>query len=156
MVLASNLEGKIIESANYKYYAKLNFSGTTEVFTRNFKEDEKIPYTINYHEHINTHFKQSKGDTSLTFIDEDTFKRQRGILTHVISKIGTNILAGKGIMNISLPIKLFDSRSVLEIFAFESKYAPHFLEKAGEEENEIERLKLVIFNLYKGNCFRHC
>jgi hypothetical protein len=46
-------------------------------------------------------------------------------------------------MNVSLPIKIFDERTILENFAFQHSLAPFFLEKAGREEFGIEKMKLV-------------
>jgi hypothetical protein len=47
-------------------------------------------------------------------------------------------------MNISLPISLFDERSLLESFSHNHALAPYFLEKAGREEFALEKMKLVI------------
>jgi hypothetical protein len=51
----------------------------------------------------------------LEFIDQETLKKQRNVLTYMVKKIGTNLLSGKSIMNVSLPIYIFDPRSVLEV-----------------------------------------
>jgi len=50
----------------------------------------------------------------IEFINQDIISKQRSVLTYMIKKIGANILRGKGIMNVSLPIYIFDSRSMLE------------------------------------------
>jgi len=81
-----------------------------------FNENEKIPYNMKYHEHIGTQFIQAPGDPALKFIDQKTIDRQRGVLKHFLSKIGSNILSGSGIMNVSLPINIFDERSLLDVF----------------------------------------
>ena len=54
------------------------------------------------------------GTEGLEFINQDLLKKQRGILSYMIKKIGINILTGKSIMNVSLPINIFDSRTMLE------------------------------------------
>ena len=46
-------------------------------------------------------------------------------------------------MTISLPIHIFDERTLLEVFAFQNSLAPYFLEKAGLELNPVEKLKLT-------------
>lgn len=108
-----------------------------------FNENEKIPYNMKYHEHIGTQFIQAPGDPALKFIDQKTIDRQRGVLKHFLSKIGSNILSGSGIMNVSLPINIFDERSLLDVFAHQARLAPYFLEKAGEMESPIEKLKMT-------------
>lgn len=60
-----------------------------------------------------------------------------------------NLIAGKSIMDISLPIKIFDKQSFLEKISNFMKYAPIFLEKAaniGEDQPNyaLERFKNVV------------
>jgi hypothetical protein len=55
------------------------------------------------------------GTEGLEFIDQETLKKQRGVMTYMIKKVGANLLSGKSIMNVSLPIYIFDPRSVLEV-----------------------------------------
>lgn len=64
-------------------------------------------------------------------------------MSYFLKKIGSNLFSGKSIMNISLPINLFDERSLLESFAHNHALAPYFLEKAGREEFDLERMKLT-------------
>jgi len=54
------------------------------------------------------------GTEGLEFINQELLKKQRGVLSYMIKKIGSNILTGKSIMNVSLPINIFDSRTMLE------------------------------------------
>jgi hypothetical protein len=108
-----------------------------------FKEGEVIPNNFTYENHVASHFVQSPGDTCLTFVDLKTMEKQRGVLKHFLTKIGTNLLSGSGIMNVSLPINLFDERSLLEVFAHQCRLSPYFLEKAGQSDDPIEKLKLT-------------
>ena len=55
------------------------------------------------------------GTEGLEFIDQETLKKQRGVFTYMVKKVGANLLTGKSIMNVSLPIYIFDPRSVLEV-----------------------------------------
>jgi hypothetical protein len=142
-----DLEGKTIgnvENAKFKVsfiegIGKISESSKFE----QFKEGEKIPYNFNYENHVASHFVQSPGDTSLTFVDIKTMEKQRGVLKHFLTKIGSNLLSGSGIMNVSLPINLFDQRSLLEAFAHQSRLSPYFLEKAGQTDDPINKLKLT-------------
>jgi len=57
------------------------------------------------------------GNEGIEFIDQEIIKKQRSVLTYMIKKIGANLLTGKSIMNVSHPIYIFDSRSVLEVYS---------------------------------------
>jgi hypothetical protein len=50
-------------------------------------------------------------------------------LKYVLSKIAKNLLSGKSILQISLPVDIFAPETNLERFAFSMAYAPLFLEK---------------------------
>lgn len=54
------------------------------------------------------------GTEGLEYINQDVLKKQRSVMTYMLKKIGSNLLSGKSIMNVSLPIYIFDPRSVLE------------------------------------------
>lgn len=47
-------------------------------------------------------------------------------------------------MNISLPVIIFDKRSLLQVPAYEFSFAPYFLERAALCSDPLERLKWVI------------
>ena len=56
---------------------------------------------------------------------------------------------GKSILNISLPIKVFDSKSFLEKIAMFMKMAPSYFEKAAaipqkDFNSALQRFKLVV------------
>ena len=57
-----------------------------------------------------------KGYTNkgLEFINQEMIQKQRSVLGHLIKKIGSNFFTGKSIMNISLPINIFDCRTMME------------------------------------------
>jgi hypothetical protein len=110
---------------------------------RQYKEGDKIFYNQKYSEHILTQYMMAQGDNALKFIDQDCIEKQKGIITEIITKLGKNILSGNGIMSVSLPIRIFDERSLLEVFAHQCSLAPYFLEKAKDEENPLDKLKYV-------------
>jgi hypothetical protein len=63
--------------------------------------------------------------------------------------MGYNVLNGKSILNVSLPIKVFDSKSFLEKIAMFMKMAPVFFEKASEVQQgtfsgALKRFKLMV------------
>jgi hypothetical protein len=136
-----DLEGKVIYGESILKIRYTEDLGVTDISTYKFQENEIIPYNMKYHEHCGSHFIQAAGDTFLKFIEQRTIEKQRGVLKHLLSKMGANFLSGSGIMNVSLPINIFDERSLLEVFAHQHRLCPYFLEKAGECEDPIDKLK---------------
>jgi len=51
------------------------------------------------------------------------------------------MFSGMSILNISLPVIVFEHRSNLERFAFALAFAPVYLERAGELNNPLEQMK---------------
>jgi len=147
LTLVEELEGKKIdglEETNFRVSfseKEINFIEKT-IFPQ-YKEDENIAYSMKYENHCTSHFIQSPGDSGLTFVDVKTMEKQRGVLRHFLTKLGTNLMSGSGIMNVSLPINIFDERTLLEVLAHQYRLSPHFLEKAGQTKDPIDRLKLT-------------
>jgi len=56
----------------------------------------------------------------------------------MLKKIGSNLLTGRNVMSISLPLYIFDTKSNLERTAFSFAYAPHFLEMGGKTTDPLE------------------
>ena len=56
------------------------------------------------------------GEEGLEFIDKDVLSKQRSVISYMIKKIGSNLLLGKSIMNVSLPTYIFDERSILDSY----------------------------------------
>lgn len=52
--------------------------------------------------------------------------------------MGGNILKGKSLLSISMPVDIFDKRSNLERMGASFCFAPHYLEKAAEMDNPVE------------------
>ena len=141
------IDGKTIPGTNIKIKVCYSQSNNTSVLTHNilaktFKENEVIEYKLAYEKHIQEHFIRAIGSSGLKFIEEEITTNQRNVIKHFITKIGSNILSGSGIMNVSLPVNIFDQRSLLEVFAHQCRLSPYFLEKAGETKDPIEKIKL--------------
>jgi hypothetical protein len=83
-------------------------------------------------------------NASLDYTNEQVIKDQRGVTMYLIKKIGVNLLSGKSIMNISLPIKLFEPHSMLEKVASSFTFSPYYLLKAKEQSNPLERIKILL------------
>jgi hypothetical protein len=82
-------------------------------------EEEKakkiLTYDIDYDDILRTNFMKTYGTEGLEFINQEDLKKQKSVLTYMLKKVGTNLLNGRSIMNVSLPIYIFDPRSTLEV-----------------------------------------
>ena len=141
------IDGKTIPGTNIKIkvcYSQSNHNSvlTHNILAKTFKENDVIEYKLAYEKHIQEHFIRAIGSSGLKFIEEEITSNQRNVIKHFITKIGSNILSGSSIMNVSLPVNIFDQRSLLEVFAHQCRLSPYFLEKAGESRDPIEKLKL--------------
>lgn len=70
-------------------------------------------------------------------------ENQKKVMSFLFKKIGQKVLKGQNIMNISLPVYIFDKRTMLQVFAYELKEAPSILSKVYYTENIIEKLKFM-------------
>ncbi|KAE9336741.1 hypothetical protein PR003_g12357 [Phytophthora rubi] len=90
------------------------------------------------------HFKQNKRG-GLLFQDRETLKKQQGVFKEVMMQVGSQLLSGKLAVRISLPIRIFEPRSLLERVANGWNYAPTVLKKAAlSGADPIERMKFVM------------
>ena len=49
----------------------------------------------------------------LVYTNEEEVKKQSKVLSYLIKRMGVNILKGKSIMNVSLPVAIFEKLSLL-------------------------------------------
>lgn len=80
----------------------------------------------------------------LNYVDEAKMREQKKVLTFIIKRIGKNILTGKGILNISLPVDIFCRESNIERLAMSFGYCPRFLEKVAHAKDPMDQLKAVL------------
>ena len=73
---------------------------------------------------------QEKG--GLRFVNQKKLEIQKEVLTYMLKKVGTNLLAGKSLISISLPVNIFEKRSNLERACYSLGYM-WLLERAGDE-----------------------
>ena len=111
---------------------------------------EPITYATDYHNLIILEYSKSVGDNAIVYMNDEFIDKQRNLFSYFLKKIGNNILNGKSIMNISLPIFLFDCRSLLELWVWQNAFCDEFLTKAGNTVDPLERIKhTVTFALTK-------
>lgn len=105
-----------------------------------------IPYLFleDYTSYISTKYEKNNKDEGLVFTDKVQLDKQREVLSYLIKKISKTLFkSGESIMNVSLPVEIFDSRTLLQVFAYELGYSEVYLNKAFYSFNNIERLKWV-------------
>lgn len=61
----------------------------------------------------------------------------------IVTKIGKNIISGKSILNISLPVDIFCPESNLERLVYSLTYAPKIIEPS-MKKNHFEKFKAVV------------
>ena len=78
------------------------------------------------------------------FINQKKIEDQKGVLKFVLTKIGKNLLSGKSVLNISLPVDIFSAQSNLELLSYSLSYGPLLLEPAVADKDPIQRMKKVV------------
>eukprot|EP00347_Sterkiella_histriomuscorum_P010009 403339035 len=80
----------------------------------------------------------------LKCVNERILEKQKGVVKSVISQAASNVFSGQSIIGISLPVRIFEPRSLLERICDWYGFAPIFLKKAAQEQDHLERFKLSI------------
>ena len=104
---------------------------------------KKMTFIIDYPNLYHTAYEIDDKHPGLVLTDKDFIDRQSRVVKWLLQKISSSIIKGQSIMNISLPIFIFDQRTMLQVFAYELRLAPYFLERAFHTPNSIEKLKWV-------------
>ena len=140
-------------------YSKLvieKFTSTLEgeklYVAHNTEKRTTIPYYYSYEKMVTEEYDNTLYEPGLIFKnEEEKSKIERGVAL-LLRKLGSNIISGQSIMNISLPVFLFDKRTMHEVFCYEHKGAPYYLSRAAHCTDKIERMKwmtvYVISQLY--------
>eukprot|EP00475_Leptophrys_vorax_P028174 TRINITY_DN4065_c0_g1_i1.p1 TRINITY_DN4065_c0_g1~~TRINITY_DN4065_c0_g1_i1.p1 ORF type:complete len:943 (-),score=238.86 TRINITY_DN4065_c0_g1_i1:62-2890(-) len=86
----------------------------------------------------------------MIYTDEQEVSNQRWIAQDLIKSMGSNIMQGKSLISISMPVKIFESRSFLQRMPDMWTFGPVYLKKAAECTDPIERLKYVMVFIISG------
>jgi hypothetical protein len=105
------------------------------------KPKSEIKYLIDYDKLINLEYSKTLGQDELVYTNKSFLEKQRNMFSYFVKKIGKNIFQGKSIMSISLPIFIFDTRSLLEMWVWQNGYCAMYLELAGKTKDPLERIK---------------
>lgn len=90
-----------------------------------------------------TDYERTNKESGLIFKDKDVIERQNKVLSYLLKKAGSSLIKGQSIMNISLPVTIFDKRTLLQVTAYEFSYAPYYLNKAFYAITPLEKIKFV-------------
>ncbi|TMW55893.1 hypothetical protein Poli38472_008541 [Pythium oligandrum] len=71
-------------------------------------------------------------------------KKQQGVIKEIMMQVGAQLLSGKLAVRISLPIRIFEPRTLLERVADGWNYAPTLLKKAALNSDPLERMRYVM------------
>jgi hypothetical protein len=158
MDLASSLQALIDdeidvkEGLNIKLLNNIVRSGEKsnymEIYEKKIEEEKSrklITYKEEYENNVKINFIKQPGESGLEWINQEEIKKQRSIISYLVSKVGVNILAGKSIMNVSLPIYIFDERSLLEVMVCGMRLWPYF--PGFNFKDNLERMKQSIAGL---------
>lgn len=80
----------------------------------------------------------------MIFIDKEVLAAQKGIMKMILKQLSTNFMTGKSIMNMSLPVEIFDRRSMLEAIADSYGFLATYATKIVAATDPIEQIKYVI------------
>lgn len=80
----------------------------------------------------------------LVYKDLDSISKQRKAIFTLLKSLGSNLLHGKSLMNVSMPVTIFDTMSLLERSAGDYIYAPIYAEKMYEAEDPVDKMKYAV------------
>ena len=86
-------------------------------------------------------------DKELIFVNEELIQGQKDSLRFVIKQIGANLISGKSIVNVSLPVDIFEPRSLLERAASVFSCAPKYLKGVAEADVVTQMKAMVGFQM---------
>ena len=76
-------------------------------------------------------------------LNQEVIDKQSGIIKEVVTQLTKCLWSGTA-MSLSLPIRIFEPRSMLERYTDWFSFAPDLLTKAGECKDKVEAFKYVI------------
>ncbi len=77
----------------------------------------------------------------LVLKDYVLISKHRKVIFQMIKQVGTNLLKGRSIMNVSLPISIMEPSSLLQRMAGSYGYLPSYTERIFAARDPIERMK---------------
>jgi len=123
---------------------------------KNFKAKEQKPdvplyiplNTLNAPENYSkekmfSDFEEQK-DGNLKLKNKDLKEKQKGVVTTIFKEAAHKIFEGKGIVGLSLPVRIFEPRSMIERICDLFNYSSHYLNRAAATDEPAERIKYIM------------
>lgn len=82
--------------------------------------------------------------------DEKIIEGNKGVIPYVLKQMAKNVLSGKSIVAISLPVRIFQQKSLLERILDACSFVPTYCSKACKATNELDRMKYLICLIVAG------
>ena len=109
----------------------------------NYKKLEQYKFHMDYENEWKNNYANIPEKSGLLYINEEAKNIGYRAIKYLIAKFTKSILENKSILNVSLPVFMFDKRTLHMGFAHEQKLAPIFLTKAALSNDKYERIKWV-------------
>ena len=140
------------ETVSYKLLIELSDSSIDpqKMHTEILKsEEKKVPYVFEfpYEKEWMIDYVSQPEKPGLLYKNEEAKKKIYKTAKYLVAKMGKNILTGKFILNVSLPIFIFDKRTLHQAFCHEHRLSPYYLTRAAYSPDVLERLKWVTVHL---------
>lgn len=81
--------------------------------------------------------------------DTEILKKFNGMIGEMIKGIAKSMAEGRGIVGVSLPIRIFEPRSYMERMIDQMAFIPYYLSNL-QSNNPIDRMKAVISSTMAG------
>ena len=140
------------ENAKKKFFQD-NFDKNTFISEKIFNKSEifKAPFPIRLtKEQLTFKYTQDflkdfliKDNSGVYSLKQEIVDRQGGVIKDLIGQL-TKSIVSKTHITISLPIRIFEPRSMIERYTDWFSFAPDILEKAAKCDNNLETFKYVI------------
>ena len=138
-------EKPLFDKLDYKLSLEKTTKTEEEIIKEydNFKDLIPFKSYVDYANEWKMNYTNSPEKKGLLYIDEEKKPIIYRAVKYLVEKLGKNILQGKSALSISLPVFIFDKRTIQIAFAYEQQLAPIYLTKAYFSKDKIERLKWV-------------
>ena len=83
-------------------------------------------------------------------VDPEMYKNMEGVIADVIKSLAVLIFTGGGMVNISLPARIFEPLTSAERIAETMGGYPYFLDLANKTQDPVERIKLAMCGMCAG------
>ena len=81
---------------------------------------------------------------ALKCVNQRILDKSKGVVSHVIKQAASKIFSGQDVIGVSLPVRIFEARSLIERIGDWHSFAPLYLKQAGKLDDHLERFKLCI------------